>query len=167
VLPLGLRRQENYWMTSTETIVPTHEEPEAEELKLKKRSSITGIMVSFAVHAAVRCINLFTLLQTRNDDRAISPLHSDPLFRSILKHQIGCACDHCDMEILITFLRAEHLFPNDSSADFRRWVAIMQPFTSIEVALLETYNERFVELCYPVLAWLIEKEMDAWYNRGF
>src|SRR5262249_12525993 len=159
-------------MTRAETIDPSREATNANKLNLKKPRStaniILGMMTRFAVYAAVMCIKVFTQFQSTNHDPTNSRSVSDDLTLTILEHGIDCGCDLCIMELTVISLRMEYLFANDpTAAGFRRWVAIMQPFTSIETALLETNNERFVELCFPVLAWLIEKEIDAWYNREF
>ena len=153
-------------MTRAETIVPPREATNANKLNLKKPRSILGMMTHFAVYAAVMCIKVFTQFQSTNHDPTNSRSVSDDLI--ILKHGIDCGCDLCIMELTVISLRMEYLYANDpTAATARRWMAIMQPFTSIETALLQTNNERFVELCFPVLVWLIEKEIDAWYNRGF
>lgn len=85
----------------------------------------------------------------------------------------------------MTYLRMKHLFddapatdfdPNDRGGfdpddwsdfdpnDWRWTISICQPFTALEMALLKTNDHEFIRRAFPVLAPLIETEIDAWYN---
>jgi hypothetical protein len=77
-----------------------------------------------------------------------------------LEHQLHCGCKSCQLEILITALRAQHLYPTEPE-DWRMSLAVGEPFTTIEAALLDANSEDLVTLAFPALAPLIENEIDA------
>src|SRR5262249_44612070 len=107
--------------------------------------------------------------QSKTDAEAIVELENS-LTMAALDHQLSCRCKSCLLEIIVTDLRAEHLFRNAPTGhgdpDDWRWSnAVLEPFTTIETALLDTNDEEFIRLAFPVLASLIEKEIEARYEE--
>jgi hypothetical protein len=91
---------------------------------------------------------------------------------ALLKYQTHCLCKSCLSEIIMTALRVGHLYRNPPCGDVDpeqwRWsMAVCEPFTEIEAALLDTNDGQFIKLAYPALASLIEKELRARYEEDF
>jgi hypothetical protein len=89
--------------------------------------------------------------------------------KALLEYQMSCQCKSCLAEIIMTGLRAIHLYPNPPCGDVDpeewRWsMAVCEPFTTIEAALLDTNDEQLIKRAYPAVASLIEKELRARYE---
>ena len=92
--------------------------------------------------------------------------------KALLEYQMSCRCKSCLSEIIMTGLRAMHLYRNPPCGDVDpeewRWsMAVCEPFTTIEAALLDTNDGQLIKLAYPSLASLIEKELRARYEEDF
>jgi len=62
---------------------------------------------------------------------------------ALLDYQMRCRCKSCLSEIIMTALRVDHLYRNPPCGDVDpeewRWsMAVCEPFTEIEAALLDT-----------------------------
>jgi hypothetical protein len=91
---------------------------------------------------------------------------------ALVDYQLSCRCKSCLSELIVTGLRVEHLYRNppcdDVDPEKWRWsMAVCEPFTTIEAALLDTNDELIIKLAYPALASLIEKELRARYEEDF
>ena len=94
---------------------------------------------------------------------------ADAMAVAALKRQLQCQCDRCRLEIIVTYLRTEHLFREAPAGDVdpNDWIwssSVCEPFTTLEMALFETDDEEFIRRAFPVLASLIEKEINARYE---
>jgi hypothetical protein len=89
---------------------------------------------------------------------------------ALLNYQMSCRCKSCLSELIVTGLRVEHLYRNPPCGDVDpeewRWsMAVCEPFTAIEGALLDTNDEQLIKLAYPAFASLVEKELRARYQK--
>jgi hypothetical protein len=89
---------------------------------------------------------------------------------ALLNYQMSCRCKSCLSELIITGLRKMHLYRNPPCGDVDpeewRWsMAVCEPFTAIEAALLNTNDEQLIKLAYPAVASLVEKELRARYEE--
>jgi len=159
-------------MTTMKLIVPTIRNHCSSDEHKPPLSLIPRLVNRLALRVAIGCCKLCMrnlpspgqtdeLVVDRSDDGCIA--------KALLEYQMSCRCKSCLSELIITGLRAKHLYRDPPCGDVDpedwRWsMAVCEPFTTIEAALLDTNDAPLIKLSYPALAPLIEKELRARYE---
>jgi hypothetical protein len=88
---------------------------------------------------------------------------------TLFEYQKSCQCESCLSELIMTGLRYAFLYRNApcGEIDPKKWrhsMAVCEPFTPIEAALLDTNDEQLIE---RALVSLMEKELRARHEADF
>jgi hypothetical protein len=107
---------------------------------------------------------------TVHNDSISDTTDEDRMAATAWDHHLKSQRQKGSLEIVVTELRIEHLF-RDVSGDVevdnaRSTIAVREPLTAIEKSLLDTNDERLVRLAFPVLASLIEREINIRHGYG-
>ena len=159
-------------MTTMKLIVPTIRNHCSSDEHKPPLSLIPRLVNRLALRVAIGCCklcmrNLPSPAQT--EELVIDRPDDGCIAKALLEYQMSCRCKSCLSELIITGLRTKHLYRDPPCGDVDpedwRWsMAVCEPFTTIEAALLDTNDELLIKLAYPAMASLIEKEIRARYE---
>ena len=129
---------------------------------------VSGLALRVAIRCCKLCMRVMPSLAQIEEPVSDCP-DEGHIAVALLDYQMRCRCKSCSSEIIMTALRVDHLYRNPPCGDVDpekwRWsMAVCEPFTEIEAALLDTNDEPLIKLAYPALAPLIEKELRARYE---
>jgi hypothetical protein len=136
-------------------------------------SLVPRLVTGLALRVAIECCKLCMRIQaspTQIEEPVVHRPDEGSIAKALLEYQMSCQCESCLSEIIMTGLRAMHLYQNPpcSDVDPEKWrwsMAVCEPFTTIEAALLDTKDEQLIKRAYPAMASLIEKEIHGRYEE--